>query len=144
MVGTLTDTYVAALQHGFADVPEDSVRLGVVRRATPWFHAQVDENRPALGPPSSLLTDVKERHAVLADEGMSDAEAHNAAMDAADYDDRYLEHLAESADAQAAIDDVRAQLAEGEDIALVCYENTDEKRCHRTLLRDQILAGLDE
>lgn len=143
MDGSLTDTYVAALQHEIANIPEDSVKIGVVRRATPWFHAQVDRNVPALGPPASLLADVKERHEALADDGMNDAAAHNAAMDAVGYDDRYLEYLAESSDAQAAIDDVRARVTADEDVVLVCYENTDEKRCHRTLLRDRILAGID-
>ena len=37
MVGTLTDTYVAALQHDLADVPADATPVGVVRKPTPWF-----------------------------------------------------------------------------------------------------------
>lgn len=143
MAGTLTDTYVAALQHGFADVPDGALKLGVVRRATPWFHAQVDENRPALGPPEALLVEVKDRHEALIADGMADAEAHNVAMEAAGYDDRYIEYLEETPEARTAIEDVRARLDAGEDVALVCYENTDEKRCHRTLLRDRLQRDPD-
>lgn len=144
MVGTVTDTYVAALQHGIADLPDGTATVGVVRRATPWFYAQVDENQPALGPPEPLLAEVKERHEALVADGMGDAEAHNAAMEEANYDERYLEHLDASTDAQAALADLRDRLAAGQDVALVCYENTAEKRCHRTLLRDRLRSGLPE
>lgn len=140
MSGTLYDTYVAALQHDTADVPEGAVRLGVVRRPTPWFYGQVDENVPALGPPEELLAAAKERQAALEAEGADDAEAHNGAMDDVDFDDRYLAYLDESETAGAAVADVRDRLAAGEDVALVCYENTDEKRCHRTLLRERLAS----
>jgi len=142
MVGTVTDTYVAALQHGIADLPDGAAIVGVVRRATPWFHAQVEENRPALGPPEALLAEVKERHEALVADGIADAEGHNAAMDDVNYDERYLEHLDTSPDAKAALADLRDRVASGEDVALVCYENTDEKRCHRTLLRDRLKQEL--
>jgi uncharacterized protein YeaO (DUF488 family) len=135
MSGQVYDTYVAALQHDIADVPEDAVRIGVVRKPTPWFWAQVDENRPELGPPATLLDEFKERYEALQEQGMADAEAHNAALADVDYDDRYRSHLDDSDEAQAAIEAIRARLERGADVVLVCYENTDEKRCHRTLLR---------
>ena len=135
MAGTLTDTYVAALRHGTADVPESAVRLGVVRRPTPWFYAAVDENVPALAPPADLLDDAKARQADLVADGFDDAAAHNAAMDDVDFDERYRLYLADAAEAAAAIDDLRERLDRGEDVALVCYENTENKRCHRTILR---------
>ena len=138
MPGTLYDTYVAALQHDMADVPEGAARLGVVRRPTPWFWGQVDENVPALGPPEDLLAEAKTRQEALEAEGVDDAEAHNAAMDDVDFDERYLAHLDESAAAREAITEIRNRLAAGDDVALVCYENTDEKRCHRTLLGERI------
>lgn len=138
MAGSLSDTYVAALRHGTADVPEDAVRLGVVRKPTPWFHAQVDENVPALAPPADLLDEVKARQEALEAGGAGDVEAHNGAMDDVDFDARYLAYLAESEEANAAIDDLRNRLSAGEDVALVCYENTEHKRCHRTLLRERL------
>ena len=135
------DTYVAALKHGTADVPDDAVRLGVVRKPTPWFYGQVDENVPALAPPADLLEETKARQAELEAEGLDDAEAHNRGMDDVDLDARYLAYLDESDEAREAMADLRDRLDAGEDVALVCYENTEHKRCHRTLLRERLETG---
>lgn len=135
MAGALYDTYVAALQHGLAEIPAEAVRVGVVRRPTPWFYGEVDENMPALGPPEALLDEFKSRYEELQARGMDDATAHNAALDEIGYDDRYRDYLARSDEAQSAMETLRDRLDRGEDIALVCYENTDEKHCHRTLLK---------
>lgn len=143
MTGTLRDTYVAAIQHGSADVPPDARLIGVVRRPAPWVYGAVDENWRELGPPDELLTAVKDRHEELRAEGFDDAEAHNRAMADVGYDERYRTHLQESAAAKEAIDDIRELLADGEDVVLVCFENTDEKRCHRTILTEWIAAGSD-
>lgn len=139
MAGRLFDTYVAALQHDLVDLPEGTVRLGVVRRPTPWFSAAVDENCSALGPPDSLLAAVKQRHEALVADGVEDATAHNRALAALDYDDRYVHHLETDEAAREAVESVRDRLTAGTDVALVCYENTAEKRCHRTRLREWIL-----
>lgn len=138
MTGSIHDTYVAALQHDIAEVPEDTVKLGVVRRPTPWFYAHVDENIPTLGPPEDLLDAFQERYEELQEEGMDDADAHNAALGDISYDDRYLSYLDSSEEAEAALDDLRNRLAKREDIVLVCYENTEHKRCHRTLLKAEL------
>lgn len=143
MTGRVFESYVAALQHKQADVPDDAPRVGVVRKPTRWFHGVVDENVPALGPPAALLDAVQSRKAELEAEGVPEAEAHNRAMDETDYDDRYAEHLDTAPDAQSALDDLRSRLEDGEDVVLVCYENTDEKRCHRTQLQERLQAGLD-
>ena len=141
MAGTLTDTYVAALRHDSADVPPGATLLGVVRKPTPWFHSAVDENVPALSPPGELVDETKARQEELEAEGVGDAEAHNRAMDDVDFDARYLAYLDESEDARAAMADVRDRLAVGEDVALVCYENTENKRCHRTLLGERLASA---
>ena len=138
MTGRLTDTYASALQHDLVDLPEDTVRFGVVRQQTRWFAPYVDENLSALGPPTDLFDEFRDRRDELADEGLDDAEAHNRAWADVEYDRRYRDHLVESADAQAALDRVRERLSAGDDVVLVCYENTDEKRCHRTLLREYL------
>lgn len=138
MSGTLTDTYVAALRHGTADVPPDAARVGVVRRPTPWFYAAVDENVPALAPPADLLESVTSRREALAERGVDDAEAHNRAMDDVDFDERYVAHLDRSAEAGRALQGIRDRLDAGEDVVLVCYEDTDRKHCHRTLLRSRL------
>lgn len=143
MTGTLTDTYVAALRHDTAAVPESATRLGVVRKPTPWFHSAVDENVPALAPPGELVEETKARQDALEAEGVGDAEAHNRAMDDVDFDARYLAYLDESEDARDAMADVRERLAAGEDVALVCFENTENKRCHRTLLGERLASDRD-
>lgn len=136
--GTLTDTYVAALQHGLVELPDETTRVGVVRRPTPWFHGVVDENVPDLGPPSDLLEEAKAATERLADGGYDDTEAHNEAWRQVDFEQRYRTHLWEASDASAATARLRERLDGGESIALVCYENTDEKRCHRTILRERL------
>lgn len=144
MPGSVFESYVAALQHDTADVPDGATRIGVVRRATPWFYGVVDENVPALGPPAELLDDVKARQAELESEGVADAEAHNRAMTEADFDERYLDYLDDDSDARAAVDDLERRLRDGEDVVLVCYENTDEKRCHRTTLQERFRSILSD
>lgn len=139
--GQLVDTYVAALQHGTVELPGDPTLVGVVRRPTAWFHASVDENVPALGPPASLLTETKRTAERLESEGVSTTEAHNRSWEETAFSSRYREYLSTDETARAAIVEVRKRLAAGESLALVCYENTEEKRCHRTILRDVILRG---
>jgi uncharacterized protein YeaO (DUF488 family) len=136
--GRLDHTYVAALQHDLADVPREATRVGVVRRPTPWFHAVVDENVDSVAPPADLLEAFKDRCDDLEMQGLCAEGAHNAAWDELDFEERYREHLANSAGAQEAIAELRSRLAAGEDLVLVCYENTDQKRCHRTVLLEEL------
>ncbi|WP_265107764.1 DUF488 domain-containing protein [Halosolutus halophilus] len=137
---TLSDTYVAAIQHDRADVPPDATLVGVVRSPTRWFHAAVDENVPELGPPAELLDAIKDVEEEFKMQGLCEEGAHNAAWDRVEFDDRYRDHLAESSEATAALADLEERLEAGESLALVCYENTDKKQCHRTILRD-VLEG---
>ncbi|MFB6095633.1 MAG: DUF488 family protein [Halodesulfurarchaeum sp.] len=139
--GELDDTYVAALQHDLADIPEGATLVGVVRRATPWFHGAVDENIAPLGPPDELLEEIEDRRETLQDEGLPETEAHNRAFDDVSVERRYREHL-ETAEAARALDSLTSRLESGEDLVLVCYENTAEKRCHRTILRAMLKERL--
>lgn len=139
----LGDTYVAALQHDLVALPDDATLVGVVRRPTGWFRAAVDENHPALGPPPSLLDEFKRRHETLKARGVCDEEAHNAAWEELGFSDRYLAHLQESDDAQRAVEELLDRIQSGEKLVLVCYENTDQKQCHRTLLREHVEDRLD-
>ena len=140
MTGDLSDTYVAALQHDQADLPADVTLVGVVRRPTGWFSAAVDENVPAVAPPEELLDDAKAREAELEGDGVADAAANRRAWADVDFADRYREHLERDPEAQAAVDALAERLRDGKSLALVCFENTDEKRCHRTILRDRLAA----
>jgi hypothetical protein len=136
----LDDTYVAAVQHDLADVPPDATLVGVVRRPTGWFRTTVDENYPVLGPPEGLLDEFKQRHEEFKMQGMCDEGAHNAAWTEVGYDERYQTYLEQTADAREAVSTLVDRLQSGEQLVLVCYENTNQKRCHRTLLRERIAA----
>jgi hypothetical protein len=136
----LGETYVAALRHGLYEPAPDETLVGVVRRPTRWFHAAVDENVPALSPPAELLDEFRARREDLAMRGLCEEGAHNAAWDEVGCADRYREHL-RSDDAREAVADLAARLRAGDRLALVCYENTAKKRCHRTVLADQLVGG---
>ncbi|WP_224269466.1 DUF488 family protein [Haloprofundus salinisoli] len=135
--GELHETYVAALQHGLVELPEEARLVGVVRRPTRWFHAAVDENRPTLGPPEALLDEFARERDDLKMAGLCDEGAHNAAWENIDFEGRYREYL-ETEEPQPALESLTADLRAGDEVALVCFENTEKKRCHRTVLRDAL------
>ncbi|WP_226010958.1 DUF488 domain-containing protein [Halomicrobium salinisoli] len=137
MTGAVHDTYVAALQHDSAGLPADARRVGVVRKPTSWFHGAVDENRPELGPPPDLLEEFQALEEEFKVQGMCEEGAHNGAWDEVDFEERYRAHL-ESEAARAEVEELLDLLDSGTDVALVCYENTDDKRCHRTALREHL------
>jgi uncharacterized protein YeaO (DUF488 family) len=132
MAGTVSETYVAAIQHDLVDL-DGATAVGVVRRPSGWFHDAVDENHPELGPPEELLDETKQRREDLAMAGMCETGAHNAAWEETNFAERYREYIKTGADAGAALDALRERLRDGEDIALVCFE-ADDKRCHRDIL----------
>ncbi|GAB3665690.1 DUF488 domain-containing protein [Halopiger thermotolerans] len=141
--GVLADTYVAAIQHDLAEVPDDATYVGVVRQPAPWFHAAVDENHPELGPPADLLESMREIEEDMKMQGLCEEGAHNAAWEQVGFEEAYCDHLESSADAQAAVEELTERLESGESLALVCFENTEKKRCHRTILRDRLAERLD-
>lgn len=142
MSDRLTDTYVAALQHDLAAVPEEATLVGVVRRPTGWFHGTVDENRPELGPPDALLDDFDRQAESFKLDGLCEEGAHNAAWDAVDFEGRYRTHLESSPEAAESVAELACRLRDGESLALVCFENTNRKRCHRTVLADVVESRL--
>lgn len=132
---SVSETYVAALQHDLVDVG-DATLVGVVRRPTGWFRAAVDENHPELGPPDRLLDEFKARVEELKIDGMCDEGAHNAAWEDLDVADRYRSYLASDEDAATAMDGIRRRVESGEDLVLVCFES-DSKACHRHVLLEE-------
>ena len=138
--GTIDDTYVAALQHELVDVSAADRLVGVVRRPTRWFSAAIDENRPAVGPPDELLDGVKERHEALKLRGMCDEGAHNAAWEETGFEERYRSFLDADEAARATVQELADRVRSGENLVLVCYENTNKKRCHRTVLKARLEA----
>ncbi|UPW00878.1 DUF488 domain-containing protein [Halorussus gelatinilyticus] len=124
----LRDTYHAALQHGHVTPADEDLVVGVVRRPSYGIENHLDENVPELAPPEDLLSEFK----TVADE--RDDLTHDEAWDRVDFGARYRDHLRTDS-ARTAMDDLLAELG-SRDVWLVCYENTDNKRCHRTILRD--------
>jgi uncharacterized protein YeaO (DUF488 family) len=145
MPGQLRETYHAALQHDLIDLPEDAQLVGVVRRPTGWFGAELDENRPALGPPEDLLDATKAAAERMEAEGFDETPAHNLAWQESDFESRYRDYLAESDAARRELDDLAARVRDGETVVLVCYEG-DDKHCHRRILQEVLaeLATADE
>ncbi len=136
--GHLADTYVAAIQHDLADLEPETTLVGVVRHPTSWFHAAVDENVPELGPPEELLESTRAAEEDLKMRGFCEEGAHNAAWEEVGFEEAYRTHLEESAAAQAELAALEERLVDGESIALVCFENTAKKRCHRTILCESL------
>lgn len=126
----LHDTYHAALQHGHVDPGDEDLVVGVVRRPVYGIENYLDRNVPALAPPDDLLDEFK----AMADE--REDLTHDEVWDEVDFTERYRDHL-RSSETQQAMDDLLAEL-EDRDVWLVCYENTDEKRCHRTILKEEL------
>lgn len=123
-MGELRDTYHAALQHGHVEPDSDDLVVGVVRKPMYGIQRHLDRNVPELAPEADLLAAFKER---------ADEVGHDAAWDEMAFAERYRQSLERPA-AQDAMDDLLAEL-ESRDVWLVCYENTDDKRCHRTILK---------
>ena len=140
--GRIRETYHAAVQHDLVELTGAEQLIGVVRRPTPWFSGAIDENRPALGPPTDLLDEVKTRTEDFKIQGLCEEGAHNAAWDEVDFDRRYREHLETSEDAQRAMDDLLSAVEAGEDVVLVCFE-AEKKQCHRHALREVLEERLD-
>ncbi|WP_136715100.1 DUF488 family protein, N3 subclade [Halorientalis salina] len=142
LAGQVRETYVAAIQHDLVEFDADARLVGVVRRPTGWFHTAVDENRPELGPPETLLDEVKDEQEDLKMQGMCDEGAHNAAWENCSFADRYGEYLAESGAARAAVDDLASAVETGTTVVLVCFEG-ENKRCHRHALVEEIEGRLN-
>jgi uncharacterized protein YeaO (DUF488 family) len=133
----LRDTYHAALQHGHVSPADEDLVVGVVRRPSYGIGNYIDRNVPAVAPPDDLLSELK----TLTDE--RDDLTHDEAWAEVKFGERYRGHL-RTADAQQAMDDLLVELESREgDLWLICYENTDEKRCHRTILREVLRERAD-
>ena len=133
--GTLRDTYHAALQHNHVEPGEDDLGLGVVREPMYGIQTHLDDNWTILAPPREALMEFKDR---------ADEIGHNEAVDELDFDARYRELITTDDEVRQAIDMVVGELKQGRDVWLVCYENTDDKFCHRSVLREVIEERLEE
>nr|WP_231736974.1 DUF488 family protein [Halobacterium sp. CBA1126] len=90
-----------------------------------------------------MLDDAKAREEELEADGVDGAEANRRAWADVEFAARYRDHLDADSDARQAVEDLADRLAGGESLALVCFENTEEKRCHRTILRERLAERVD-
>lgn len=128
-MGVLQDTYHAALQHGHVEPEENDLVLGVVAKPMYGIENYIDENAPVLAPTKAALEEFKE---------LADEIGHNEAVDELNFDERYRELITTHDEPQECINWVISELEGGRDVWLVCYENTDEKFCHRCILKEEI------
>lgn len=109
--------------------PGEGTRILVCRfrpRALPKQRETWDEWWRELGPSEAL-------HAAAYGKGQPP-------IDFAEYRKRYLAELEENP-ARARLNELRARVAGGERVTLLCSSAcTDEARCHRALLRELLLA----
>jgi uncharacterized protein YeaO (DUF488 family) len=126
--GTLHDTYHAALQNDHVEPADDDLVLGVVREQMYGIQKYIDENWSALAPPTELLHEFKDT---------ADEIGHNEAVEAVDFRSRYRGHLTGTAQVMK-VNNIIRELEAGRDVWLVCYENTDDKFCHREVLAENI------
>ncbi|WP_168216190.1 DUF488 domain-containing protein [Halorussus halobius] len=127
----LRDTYHAALQHGHVDPDDSALVVGVVRRPSYGIGTYLDRNVPELATPDDLLDEFKSRLDEVG--GDDDGPTHDEVWNEVDFGERYRDHL-RNPEPRRAMDDLLGEL-ESRDVWLVCYENTDDKRCHRTILK---------
>lgn len=127
--------HLAAIQHGKIKIPDKAAVIGVVRKTMYGMSSVIDENIPELAPPEELLL---EEFKPLAKEI-----GHNKAYHELDFSERYHEHLAESDAAQDEIQRLR-EMATDRPVYLLCYENVEDKQCHRTELVDVLMEGVSD
>lgn len=130
--GSLRDSYHAALQHGQDEPAGEDLVLGVVREQMYGIQNLIDDNWPALAPTRELLDEFKAK---------ADEVGHNEAVEAVNFADRYRQRLSK-APQQELVAEIVDELQSGTTVWLICYENTEEKFCHRILLKDAILDEL--
>jgi hypothetical protein len=134
---TLRETSVEALAHGLVDLPDDATDVGVDRRPTPRMRAAVDEIRPELGPPATLLDDFTAARDDLKMQGLCAEGAHNAAWENVAFGRRYADYLADSERARESLEELRRRRDAGERLVIVS-EADGGKRSHRTPLRERL------
>ncbi|AGM11410.1 hypothetical protein M199_gp256 [Halogranum tailed virus 1] len=135
---TLSDKHdpnQATLQNYGADCNE--TKIAVVRKPNDTGILDVtDEWTPVLGMPEKYLKKFWKRRSEYRMNSAID-EPGDRAYEDLDLDEKYVEYIRNSDEAQRAIDDLVRRLRTGESITLVCFERENE-HCHRHVLLDMI------
>lgn len=114
--------------------------IGITRSDSDDITEVVDEQMPALAPPSDLFYQWLSLRDEL-QEQMNYVDAHNEAVDRTDYRERYRAHL-ETDRAQRALDEIVDRVADGEHIVLVCFCGSG-KWCHRSIVYERLTDRLN-
>jgi hypothetical protein len=125
-------------QHTFDTfgVSSDATFIGVVSKPTEEMKELTDEIMPCLGMPEKYLSKFLKRRSEYRMNSAIDNPT-NRAYDDLELDDKYTEHVRDSEKAQSAIASLVSRLDDGEEVTLVCYEESHQ-RCHRHLLMEMI------
>lgn len=135
---TVRTTYFGGLTSQFEPREGDDV-FGVVRYPREFVERVTDRNIPAVAPPTDLLEAFKTVE--KAAERNGDPNPAAIAWDTVRYEPRYLEYL-ERSGPQRVLEELRDRARE-RDVWLVCWEK-DARWCHRRLLANAVVAGLEE
>ncbi|SEO35693.1 hypothetical protein SAMN04487948_10240 [Halogranum amylolyticum] len=136
--GSVRDTTLTALRHGLVHRSADEFVVGVVCHPPSALRAVVDECEPALAPPAEVLETFERRCEAFKRGGLCDEGAHNAAWEDVGVDDRYRDLLETDPGASDALDRLRDRLEAGQSLLLVGDEPSENRRSHRTILRERL------
>jgi len=125
-------------QHTFDNfgIDTNSTTIAVVSRPTDRMLEVTDEWLPELGMPENYLSRFLKRRNQYRVNSSIDEPASRAYTDVS-LDERYVEYIRNSEDAQIAITQILSRIESGEVITLVCYEESHEM-CHRHALVELI------
>lgn len=125
-------------QHTFDNfgIDTNSTTIAVVSRPTDRMLEVTDEWLPELGMPENYLSIFLKRRNQYRGNSAIDEPANRAYTDLS-LDERYVEYIRNSDDAQIAITQILSRIDAGETITLVCYEESHEM-CHRHALIELI------
>jgi uncharacterized protein YeaO (DUF488 family) len=125
-------------QHTFDNfgIDTNSTTIAVVSLPTERMREVTDECFPELGMPEKYLSKfLKLRNQYRKNSAID--EPANRAYTELSLDERYVEYIRNSGDAQIAITQIMSRIESGETITVVCYEESHEM-CHRHVLIELI------
>jgi len=140
-IHSLSDDYdpnQSTLEDYGSDVKE--TKISVMSSPNEDMLSVVDEAYPELGMPEKLLQKFWKRRS---DYRMNSAidDPHNRAYTELNLDEEYREYIRGSQEAQRALSELVNRVRSGEQVTLVCVEESHEM-CHRHVLREMLLTRI--
>jgi len=136
-ISSVSDTHDEK-QHTFDNfgIETNATTIAVVSRPSEEMLDVTDEWVPELGMPERYLSNFLKRKRQYQANSAIDEPANRAYIDLS-LDEKYVEYIRNSEEAQVAIADIISRIDSGEAITLVCYEESHQM-CHRHMLLDVI------